>query len=159
MSKLSYLGKRSESHENARARGSSAPRGFAARSRVLMRLVSLAQIGELARRLCYSLLVGRHLLLHCLPCVCCHNILSFNALGYKSADHHTIWQLGDPTASSKRQNHYRIRRLVFFKTFVFIQPFNIFHRYICKRRQQSIGMKPFKHKVRTYTLQRHPTRI
>ena len=30
---------------------SSAPRGFAARSRVLVRLVSLAQIGELARRL------------------------------------------------------------------------------------------------------------
>ena len=30
---------------------SSAPRGFAARSRVLARLVSLAQIGELARRL------------------------------------------------------------------------------------------------------------
>ena len=30
---------------------SSAPRGFAARSRVLARLVLLAQIGELARRL------------------------------------------------------------------------------------------------------------
>ena len=30
---------------------SSAPRGFAARSRVLARLASLAQIGELARRL------------------------------------------------------------------------------------------------------------
>ena len=30
---------------------SSAPRGFAARSRVLARLVSLAEIGELARRL------------------------------------------------------------------------------------------------------------
>ena len=30
---------------------SSAPRGFAARSRVLARLVSLAQIGELTRRL------------------------------------------------------------------------------------------------------------
>ena len=29
----------------------SAPRGFAARARVLVRLVSLAQIGELARRL------------------------------------------------------------------------------------------------------------
>ena len=44
-SKLSYLGKRSEPRENARARG------FAARSRVLARLVSLAQIGELARGL------------------------------------------------------------------------------------------------------------
>ena len=40
-----YLGKRSEPRENARARG------FAARSRVLARLVSLAQVGELARRL------------------------------------------------------------------------------------------------------------
>ena len=30
-----------------------APRGFAARSRVLARLASLAQIGELARRLIY----------------------------------------------------------------------------------------------------------
>ena len=34
-----------------RERGASAPRGFAARSRVLARLASLAQIGELARRL------------------------------------------------------------------------------------------------------------
>ena len=33
---------------------SSAPRGFAARSRVLARLVSLAQIGELARRLWFG---------------------------------------------------------------------------------------------------------
>ena len=33
---------------------SSAPRGFAARSRVLARLVSLAQIGELARRLVWQ---------------------------------------------------------------------------------------------------------
>ena len=33
---------------------SSAPRGFAARSRVLARLVSLAQIGELARRLRFN---------------------------------------------------------------------------------------------------------
>ena len=49
-SKLSYLGKRSEPRENA-----SAPRGFAARSRVLARLVSLAQIGELARRLLVDL--------------------------------------------------------------------------------------------------------
>ena len=32
---------------------SAAPRGFAARSRVLARLVSLAQIGELARRLLF----------------------------------------------------------------------------------------------------------
>ena len=38
-SKLSYLGE---------------PRGFAARSRVLARLASLAQIGELARRLLSS---------------------------------------------------------------------------------------------------------
>ena len=37
--------------EERRALPSSAPRGFAARSRVLARLVSLAQIGELARRL------------------------------------------------------------------------------------------------------------
>ena len=44
-SKLSYLGERSEPRENAR------PSNFAARSRVLARLVSLAQIGELARRL------------------------------------------------------------------------------------------------------------
>ena len=36
---------------------SSAPRGFAARSRFLARLVSLAQIGELARRLTGLLLV------------------------------------------------------------------------------------------------------
>ena len=36
---------------------SSAPRGFAARSRVLARLVSLAKIGELARRLSYWYLV------------------------------------------------------------------------------------------------------
>ena len=44
------MGKRSEPRENARARGlSSATRGFAARSRVLARLVSLAQIGELDR--------------------------------------------------------------------------------------------------------------
>ena len=51
-SKLSCLGKRSGPRENARARGrSSATRGFAARSRVLARLASLAQIGELARRL------------------------------------------------------------------------------------------------------------
>ena len=35
----------------SRERASEAPRGFAARSRVLARLVSLAQIGELARRL------------------------------------------------------------------------------------------------------------
>ena len=49
-SKRSYLGKRSEPRENARARRP-APRGFAARSRVLARLASLAQIGELARRL------------------------------------------------------------------------------------------------------------
>ena len=48
MSKLSYLGKWSEPRENARAR---APRGFAARSHVFARLASLAQIGELARRL------------------------------------------------------------------------------------------------------------
>ena len=34
-----------------RERGASEPRGFAARSRVLARLASLAQIGELARRL------------------------------------------------------------------------------------------------------------
>ena len=48
-SKLSYfLGKRGEPRKNARAR---APGGFAARSRVLARLVLLAQIGELARRL------------------------------------------------------------------------------------------------------------
>ena len=46
MSKLSYLGKGSEPRENAPA-----PRGFAARSHVLARLASLAQIGELARRL------------------------------------------------------------------------------------------------------------
>ena len=45
-SKLSYLGKRSEPRENTPA-----PRGFAARSRVIARLVSLAQIVELARRL------------------------------------------------------------------------------------------------------------
>ena len=48
--KLSYLGKRSGPRENARARGPT-PRGFAARSRVLARLASLAQIGELAGRL------------------------------------------------------------------------------------------------------------
>ena len=35
-----------------RALLSSAPRGFAARSRVFARLASLAQTGELARRLC-----------------------------------------------------------------------------------------------------------
>ena len=40
--------KRSEPRENARARG------FAARSRVLASLTSLAQIGELARRLVAS---------------------------------------------------------------------------------------------------------
>ena len=34
---------------------SSAPRGFTARSRVLARLASLAQIGELARRLYFTL--------------------------------------------------------------------------------------------------------
>ena len=45
---LSYLGERSESRENAQ---DSAPRGFAARSGVLARLASLAQTGELARRL------------------------------------------------------------------------------------------------------------
>ena len=33
---------------------SSAPRGFAARTRVLARLASLAQIGELARRLRFT---------------------------------------------------------------------------------------------------------
>ena len=87
MSKLSYLGKGSEPRENARARGkerancislrlgegqmkfyetslqallSSAPRGFAARSRVLARLVSLTQIGELARRLSLGLHASRH---------------------------------------------------------------------------------------------------
>ena len=38
-----------ESRARTRERG--APRGFAARSRVLARLVSLAQIGEHARRL------------------------------------------------------------------------------------------------------------
>ena len=51
------MGKQSETRENARARGrgkerallSPASRGFAARSRVLERLTSLAQIGELAR--------------------------------------------------------------------------------------------------------------
>ena len=37
--------------KSRRARGNSAPRGFPARSRVLARLASLAQIGELARRL------------------------------------------------------------------------------------------------------------
>ena len=37
--------------------GASAPRGFAARSRVLARLTSLAQIGELARRLIFLLFV------------------------------------------------------------------------------------------------------
>ena len=47
----------------ARGRGkerallSPAPRGFAARSRVLARLTSLAQIGELARRLIFLLFV------------------------------------------------------------------------------------------------------
>ena len=46
-SKLSYLGKRSEPRENVRAR----TRSFAARSRVLARLASLAEIGELTRRL------------------------------------------------------------------------------------------------------------
>ena len=43
--RVSYLGKRSEPRENAQA-----SRGFAARLRVLARLASLAQIGELARR-------------------------------------------------------------------------------------------------------------
>ena len=50
-SKLSYLGEWSESRENARASGEAA-RGKgtpAPRSRVLARLTSLAQIGELAR--------------------------------------------------------------------------------------------------------------
>ena len=53
VSKLSYLGKRSEPRENARepCENAPAPRGFAARSRILARLASLAQIGELARRL------------------------------------------------------------------------------------------------------------
>ena len=50
---LSYLGERSESRENAQ---DSAPRGFAARSGVLARLASLAQTGELARRLLSILL-------------------------------------------------------------------------------------------------------
>ena len=36
-----------------RASEGPAPRGYAARSRVLARLASLAQIGELARRLCF----------------------------------------------------------------------------------------------------------
>ena len=49
------MGKRSEPRESARARGlSSAPRGFAACSRVLARLVSLAPIGELAPRLSWN---------------------------------------------------------------------------------------------------------
>ena len=39
------------SFARTRERGASAPRGVASRSRVLVRLVSLAQIGELARRL------------------------------------------------------------------------------------------------------------
>ena len=47
------LGEQSESRENAR---DSAPRGFAACSRVLARLASLAQTGELARRLLSILL-------------------------------------------------------------------------------------------------------
>ena len=53
MSKLSYLGKRGEPRENAREphENAPAPRGFAARSRILARLASLAQVGELARRL------------------------------------------------------------------------------------------------------------
>ena len=41
---------------------SSAPRGFAARSRILVRLVSLAQIGELARRLILPKLKYIHLI-------------------------------------------------------------------------------------------------
>ena len=45
-----WASEKSEPRENAQARG----RGFAARSRVLVRLASLAQIGELARRLVYS---------------------------------------------------------------------------------------------------------
>ena len=40
---------------------SPAPRGFAARSRVLARLASLAQIGELARRLGLAALVVHHI--------------------------------------------------------------------------------------------------
>ena len=56
-----YLGKRSKPRENVRARGllSAAPRVFAARSRVLARLVSLAQIGELACRLTYQPISAR----------------------------------------------------------------------------------------------------
>ena len=42
---------------------SSAPRGFAARSRVLARLASLVQIGELARRLTPLLLQSLALIL------------------------------------------------------------------------------------------------
>ena len=44
---------------------SQAPRGFAARSRVVARLASLAQIGELARRLTiYKIVQIQILLLH-----------------------------------------------------------------------------------------------
>ena len=59
MSKLSYLGKWSEPRENARAR---VPRGFAARSHVFARLASLAQIGELARRLKLNLTCNIYIL-------------------------------------------------------------------------------------------------
>ena len=46
--------------ESAQDLLSSAPRGFAARSRILARLVSLAQIGELARRLRLDLTENFH---------------------------------------------------------------------------------------------------
>ena len=59
MSKLAYLGeRRTREKENARTRTRTREErenaragGFAARSRVLARLASLAEIGELARRL------------------------------------------------------------------------------------------------------------
>ena len=43
--------KMGETHARGYAKAGAAPRGFAARSRVLARLALLAQIGELARRL------------------------------------------------------------------------------------------------------------
>lgn len=76
--------------------------------------------------------IGWHFLLHYLPKTRRHNIFPLESFGYKTASHHSIWQLGSSTISSKWEHHCRITRFVFFQMSVFIQPFDIFYNCICK---------------------------
>ena len=87
-SEASVARTRERGAEERRALLSSAPRGFAARSRVLPRLASLAQIGKLARRLSQStLLCGKQL-----TTGTCKQIEEGIVLNIHSSSHKTIFR-------------------------------------------------------------------